>query len=396
MPDSSSSQFSIEESKPNTLHELSQKLLALHKDALYKRTDRVFGGLFIFQWLLSIVFTLTVAPRTWIASSSFVHIHVWMALFLGLAIFIFPFYFIWKHPGKVETRHAIAIAQSLTSVLLIHLTGGRIETHFHVFVSLAFLSMYRDWRVLMTMTVLVALDHLLRGFFWPQSVYGILFGVEWRWLEHIAWVVFEDIILIYTCQQGQLEMRIMAEREAQLIDLNETLDKKVIQRTEELARLQMGLVQSEKMASLGQLAAGVAHEINNPVGFVMSNLGSLSKYVSIFKQLLEQYGQLAALENGVSTRLDSPLPEDDGVPGYGDDAVSSKEILVRIDAICSPSKRAYILEDVDNLLLESIDGTKRVHKLFRILKSFSRLDEAEVKEANLNDCIESTLKLSLE
>ena len=60
------------------------------------------------------------------------------------------------------------------SALLIHLTGGRIETHFHVFGSLAFLAFYRDWRVLIPATVVVAADHLLRGLYFPQSVYGVL------------------------------------------------------------------------------------------------------------------------------------------------------------------------------------------------------------------------------
>ena len=83
--------------------------------------------------------------------------------------------------------------------LLIHLTGGRIETHFHVFGSLAFLAFYRDWRVLVPATVVVALDHLLRGMFWPQSVYGVVVASEWRWLEHAAWVVFEDMFLVVAC-----------------------------------------------------------------------------------------------------------------------------------------------------------------------------------------------------
>ena len=74
----------------------------------------------------------------------------------------------------------------LMGALLIHLTGGRIETHFHVFGSLAFLAFYRDWRVLIPATIVVALDHMLRGMFWPQSVYGVLVASEWRWLEHAA------------------------------------------------------------------------------------------------------------------------------------------------------------------------------------------------------------------
>lgn len=100
--------------------------------------------------------------------------------------------------------------------LLIHLTGGRIETHFHVFGSMAFLAFYRDWRVLIPATVIVALDHLQRGVFWPQSVYGVLTASEWRWLEHTAWVVFEALFLTISCLRSTREMREIAERTAAL------------------------------------------------------------------------------------------------------------------------------------------------------------------------------------
>ena len=73
-------------------------------------------------------------------------------------------------PCHTSTRHVVAVAQMLTSALLIHITGGRIETHFHVFGSLAFLAFYRDWRVFIPATIVVGLDHMVRGIFWPQSV----------------------------------------------------------------------------------------------------------------------------------------------------------------------------------------------------------------------------------
>ena len=106
------------------------------------------------------------------------------------------------------------------SALLIHLTGGRIETHFHVFGSLAFLAFYRDWRVLVPATVVVALDHMLRGLFWPQSVYGVLVASEWRWVEHAAWVVFEDVVLVMSCVRGTRELREIAVRTASLEQAN--------------------------------------------------------------------------------------------------------------------------------------------------------------------------------
>jgi hypothetical protein len=95
----------------------------------------------------------------------------------------------------------VAVAQMLFSALLIHLSGGRIETHFHVFGSLAFLAFYLDWGVLVTATVTIALDHFLRGIFWPESVYGIINPEWWRFLEHAFWVVFCAGFLIASCMR---------------------------------------------------------------------------------------------------------------------------------------------------------------------------------------------------
>ena len=68
-----------------------------------------------------------------------------------------------------------------------------------------FLAFYRDWKVLLTATVVVALDHMLRGMFWPQSVFGIANASHWRWVEHAGWVVFEDIVLLRGCRQSLAE-----------------------------------------------------------------------------------------------------------------------------------------------------------------------------------------------
>jgi hypothetical protein len=77
-----------------------------------------------------------------------------------------------------RTSQAFSVSQQgipkrRKDALLIHLTGGRIETHFHIFGSLAFLSFYRDWRVLVPATIVVVADHFFRGVFWPESVYGV-------------------------------------------------------------------------------------------------------------------------------------------------------------------------------------------------------------------------------
>jgi PAS domain S-box-containing protein len=114
------------------------------------------------------------------------------------------------------TRHVIAVAQMLMSALLIAISGGRIETHFHVFGSLVILSFYRDWRVLIPATLVVGLDHFIRGIYWPYSVYGVLSASPFRSVEHAAWVAFEDIFLVISCLRSVKEMRSIARNTAEL------------------------------------------------------------------------------------------------------------------------------------------------------------------------------------
>jgi PAS domain S-box-containing protein len=199
----------------------AMKLLGSHREIIHRRTDRLFAALLLVEWLAGISVSLWISPLTWAGKESSVHPHVWVALGLGFLITVFPVALALARPGSVVTRHSIAVGQMLWSALLIHLTGGRIETHFHVFGSLAFLAFYRDWTVLLTATVVVALDHFLRGLIWPESVYGIIIRSEWRWLEHAGWVLFEDAFLIPSCLRAAREMRQVAERQAETEALGE-------------------------------------------------------------------------------------------------------------------------------------------------------------------------------
>src|SRR6185436_899484 len=109
-------------------------------------------------WVIGVVIAFTVSPTTWIGASSSTNPHVYTAVFIGGFCCFWPMYLCWQYPGETLTRHAVAVGQSAFSGLLIHLTGGRIETHFHIFGSLAFLACYRDWRVIVTASVLVIMD----------------------------------------------------------------------------------------------------------------------------------------------------------------------------------------------------------------------------------------------
>ncbi len=206
-----------------------------HQQDIYKRTDHMFAVLMTLQWVGGIVAAYWISPRAWVGTTSQTHIHVWAALFLGGAISSLPIFLALVRPGHTSTRYTVAIGQMLMGALLIHLTGGRIETHFHVFGSLAFLSFYRDWRVLIPATLVVVADHLLRGLFWPQSVYGVLGPSEWRWLEHAGWVLFEDTFLLIAIKRSVSEMWNIAERTVESENLNKELEGYVVQRTGQLA-----------------------------------------------------------------------------------------------------------------------------------------------------------------
>ncbi len=217
-----------------TMRQRAAELFREHLHAIERRTDQLFGRLLAVEWLAGIVAALWISPRTWAGQFSQTHLHVWAAVLLGGAIVAFPIALVGTRPGKTSTRHMVAAGQMLFGALLIHLTGGRIETHFFIFGSLAFLAFYRDWRVLITASLVVAVDHLVRGLFWPESVYGVLAASLWRTLEHAGWVIFEDLFLIAACTRGIQEMMSIAERQAQLESVNAGIEAQVRDRTADL------------------------------------------------------------------------------------------------------------------------------------------------------------------
>ncbi|HMG76616.1 MAG TPA: ATP-binding protein [Pyrinomonadaceae bacterium] len=133
----------------------------------------------------------------------------------------------------------------------------------------------------------------------------------------------------------------------------------------EMENLQAQVLHAEKMASLGQLAAGVAHELNNPAGFIYSNIDLLKEYVDRLKSCLSDYD-----------RLDLP-----------------PATAVRISAIKKESDYDNMVADLDSILSDCYSGAERIRDVVQNLRLFSRLDEAEIKRVDLNEGIESTLRL---
>lgn len=250
------------------------ELLAKDMTAVRRRTNRAFVVLMLLQWGFGIAISLTLSFWTWSGLQHTIHPHVYAAFVLGGLLTVGPVYLGMRHADATSTSVVMATVQMLWSALLIHLTGGRIETHFHVFGSLAFLSFYRDWRVLVPAVIVTTLDHGLRGAFWPQSVFGLASVDLWRTLEHTGWVMFEVAFLVVACIQARREMAVRTLQHAQLEAMHSSTELEVARRTaqlqarEEEARTLAGAAQSANRAK-SEFLANMSHEIRTPMTAIL-------------------------------------------------------------------------------------------------------------------------------
>ena len=294
----------------------ARELFEEHRKSIFIRTDRLFAWLMPLQWLAGVGLALWLSPKTWAGQHSSIHPHVLAAVFLGGVITSWPVFCAIMRSGTAMTRHTIAIGQVLMSALLIHLSGGRIETHFHIFGSLAFLAFYRDWRVLLSATVVVAVDHFVRGIYFPLSVFGALTVSPFRWLEHAGWVVFEDIFLVISIRQSLAEMLGIAERQAALETVNAGIERTVVERTAELTkeiverknaeveveRMNKELLDISRKAGMAEVATNVLHNVGNVLKSVnvshtlisdrvlKSRIGGVAKTANLLKKNAGELG----------------------------------------------------------------------------------------------------------
>ena len=173
--------------------------------------------------------------------------------------------------------------------------------------------------------------------------------------QPLAVVSFVDVSQVHAAKQ-QLEQA-NGRLEDAMVQLNAQRD---------------AIIQSEKMASIGQLAAGVAHEINNPIGYVTSNLGTLGEYVAFMRTLIGIYGRLVE------------MPADD--PGRA-------SLLTELAETLKTEDLDFILSDLDSVLKESAEGTARVASIVQNLKSFARDDSMQLRAYDLNEGVESMVRM---
>lgn len=180
--------------------------------------------------------------------------------------------------------------------------------------------------------------------------------------------VFEESELVLTkVVAGQVAVAIehanlvgeLSSKNRDLVGKNLNLDAKNL----ELKTMQSQLIHHEKMASLGRLVAGIAHELNNPINFVHGNLPYLKQYADELKKLVDKASEI------------------------------EEEHRRDFDELKRKIKYDFLISDLDNIIADLNEGSERIRHIIRNLRSFSRLDEAELKEASISEGIESTLKI---
>ncbi|MCB0832125.1 MAG: hypothetical protein KDC45_01545 [Bacteroidetes bacterium] len=208
--------------------------------------------------------------------------------------------------------------------------------------------------------------------FW-KSWWFILFSTCFLGLT--IYTVYQFRISLVHQRTAELEEKVL-KRTKELIVQKETVERIL----SELKETQTQLVHSEKMASLGQMVAGIAHEINNPITFIKANLSLLQKQVAGVQSVFYQFSELFEFYEKFKDHQD-------------EDHRSFRARLEALDQKIEATKFERFLNDFPTVIKEMNEGVDRTHKIVDDLRNFSRLDESHFKEISIHDCIESTLNI---
>ena len=190
--------------------------LADARQAVCAKADSFLAIVLAVEWAALIAIALVISPRTWAGVEWAVHTHLLAAIFVGGLAVVPAIVCARVRAGALSTRLIVSAAQGTVCALYIHLLGGRIEAHFAIFATLAFLIAYQDWRAMLPAAGVAAVDHVARGVFWPQSLLGAEQATFLLITEHAFWVVVETTVLSVFAVRMNANARAGVEREARI------------------------------------------------------------------------------------------------------------------------------------------------------------------------------------
>jgi len=338
-------------------------------EAVRRATNKVFLILMPAQWLCAILLARWISP----------HDHLLAAVILGGAITLPPVCLAWKRSSSAQTRHAVAVGQMLMSALLIHLSDHRIETHFHIFGSLAILAFYRDSAVMLTAVLIAVAVALAR----PLGI-----------VEHAGWVMFETLPLMYLIRQSQAEVRERADRQAEFELLSREFEVKVAERTRQLQEANERAAADREAAKEielmkerhhlhNQFLANVSHDLRTPITAIkgyaetlrqggledtkrrMSFIRTIEKNAERLSVLVENMLDLTMLDGLKVQPLPAVIPLSDCLTELADDfGPQARRKLVRIEVRAAEqlnvrADAGHVWQVLQNLLSNAVKFSPR-------------------------------------
>ena len=184
-----------------------------------------------------------------------------LVLCLGTLLVVPAICLMGRCPDAAVTRHAVAVAQMGFCALFIGVCDGRAQAHFLIFASLAFLALYRDWRVIATATVVTGLDHVGRGHWHPQSLYGASEPQAGLTAEHVAWIGLVAGLLVWGCVASRRELWLACERDEDNDRLLGELERRLNDRTAAVSRIEERTSSLLRNLSIGIFEAARSGEV---------------------------------------------------------------------------------------------------------------------------------------